>query len=177
MSTEFGETVAKNYTAKLPDEELKERIINFFKEQSMCTLATCKENIPRATPLECFADGLTLYISADPGTKVENVKANPMVAIAMCNQIHPDWSGDNWKTHKSIQLVGKATLLEPDDPENIRAKKEVIKWQAFVAALGWDTSQPRKGWVIKVEPKRIEYFEMALMLKGYAGKQVWQAST
>jgi len=175
MSTEFGEVVAKKLTKQLPKEEIGELISNFFKEQAMCTIATCKENIPRATPLECFAEGLMLYISADPGTKVENVKANQMVAIAMCNQIHPDWSGDNWKAHKSIQLVGKATLLEPNDPENLRAKKEVIKWQAFVAALGWDTSEPRRGWVIKVEPKRIEYFEMALMLRGYAGKQVWEA--
>jgi hypothetical protein len=175
MSTEFGEVVAKKLTKQLPKEEIGELISNFFKEQAMCTIATCKENIPRATPLECFAEGLTLYISADPGTKVENVKANQMVAIAMCNQIHPDWSGDNWKAHKSIQLVGKATLLEPNDPENLRAKKEVIKWQAFVAALGWDTSEPRRGWVIKVEPKRIEYFEMALMLRGYAGKQIWEA--
>ena len=175
MSTEFGEMVAKKLTKQLPKEEIEELISNFFKEQAMCALATCKDNIPRATPLECFADGLTLYITADPGTKVENVKANPMVAIAMCNQIHPDWSGDNWKAHKSIQLVGKATLLDPDAPENLRAKKEVIKGQAFAKALGWDTSQPSRGWVIKVEPQRIEYFEMALMLKGYAGKQIWEA--
>jgi len=173
--TEFGEMVAKKVKKQLSKEEMEERISSFFKEQAMCTLATSKDDVPRATPLECFADGLTLYISADPGTKVENVKANPMVAIAMCNQIHPNWSGDNWKAHKSIQLVGKATLLDPDDPENLRAKKEVIKWKAFVAALGWDTSQPSKGWVIKVEPKRIEYSEMALMLKGYAGKQIWEA--
>ncbi len=176
MSTEFGELVAKNYTAKLPNEEVRELISNFFKEQAMCTLTTCKENVPRATPLECFAEGMTLYITADPGSKVENIKVNPMVAIAMCNQIHPEWSGDKWKAHKAIQLVGEATLLESDNPENLRAKKEVIKWQAFVAALGWDTSQPPKGLVIKVEPKRIEYFEMALMLKGYAGKQIWEAS-
>ena len=173
--TEFGDMVAKRLTEQLPKEEIEERISNFFKEQAMCTIATSKNDVPRATPLECFADGLTLYISADPGTKVENVKVNPNVAIAMCNQIHPDWSGDNWKTHKSIQLEGKATLLEQDDPENLRAKTEIIKWQAFVSALGWDTSQARRGWVMKVEPTRIEYFEMALMLKGYAGKQIWEA--
>ena len=157
--TEFGDMVAQKIKKQLSKEEMEERISIFFKEQAMCTLATSKDDVPRATPLECFADGLTLYISADPGTKVENVKANPMVAIAMCNQIHPDWSGDNWKAHKSIQLVGKATLLDPDDPENIRAKNEVIKWQAFVTALGWDTTQPRRGWVIKVEPQRIEYLK------------------
>jgi nitroimidazol reductase NimA-like FMN-containing flavoprotein (pyridoxamine 5'-phosphate oxidase superfamily) len=173
--TEFGDMVAKRLTKQLPKEEIEERISKFFKEQAMCTIATSKNDVPRATPLECFAEGLTLYISADPGTKVENVKVNQNVAIAMCNQIHPDWSGDNWKTHKSIQLQGKATLLEQDDSENLRAKTEIIKWQAFVTALGWDTNQPRRGWVMKVEPKRIEYFEMALMLQGYAGKQIWEA--
>ena len=173
--SEFGDLVAKKLTAKLPPEELKERIQRFFKEQSKCSLSTCRNNIPRATPLECFADGLNLYISADPGQKVENVKVNPVAAISMCNQINPEWSGDKWKTHKAIQLVGKAVLLGPDDPENIRAKTKIIHWQAFVAALGWDTSAPRKGWVIKVEPTRIEYSEPALMLKGLSAKQIWEA--
>jgi nitroimidazol reductase NimA-like FMN-containing flavoprotein (pyridoxamine 5'-phosphate oxidase superfamily) len=176
MSTTFGELVANNYTAQLSNEELRECIFNFFKEQTMCMIATASsDGQPRATPLEFFAEGMTLYISADPGAKVENLKVNPKVGIAICNQINPDWSGDNWKTHKSVQIVGDAMLLEPDDPENTRAKKKVIKWQAFSAALGRDTSQPTKGWVIKVEPKKIEYFELALMVKGYAMTQVWEA--
>lgn len=177
MSTELGELIAKKYTAKLPDDDLKERICNFFKEQTMCTLATSLGDTPRATPLECFAEGLTLYIFGDPGTKIKNIRANPKVSIAICNTLQPDWSGDNWKRHKAAQITGEATILEPDNPENIRAVKEVIRWQPFVAALGWDVSKLPRGLVIKVEPKVIEYHEDALMLEGYALKQIWQAPT
>ncbi len=177
MSTEFGDLVVKKLTAKLPDAELRERIINFFKEQTMCVIATCKENVPRATPLEYFSDGMTLYISTDPGTKIENIKVNAMVSIGIFSTLHPDWAGDNWKRNKGAQITGEATILGPDDPENIRAKKEVIPWKRFVSALGWDISKLPKGLVVKVEPKKIEYRENALMLKGYATKQVWEAST
>lgn len=177
--TEFGELIAKRLTAKLPEDKLKERINSIFKEQTMCTIATASaDGQPRATPLECFADvtdGLTLYIFADPGTKIENIKVNPKVSIAICNQIKPSWKGDDWKKHKAAQITGVATILEPDNPESIHARKEVIHWQEFVGALGWDTSEPPKGLVIKVEPKKIEYSESALMLEGYSSKQVWEA--
>lgn len=176
MSTEFGDLVAKRFTAKLPNDELRERITSFFKEQTMCVLATCKENVPRATPLEYFSDGMTLYMSTDPGTKIENIKANPRVSIGIFSILNPDWAGDNWKRNKGAQITGVATILKPDDPENIRAKNEVVPWKRFVSALGWDTSKPPRGVVVKVEPEKIEYRENALMLKGYAVKQIWEAS-
>jgi len=177
MSTEFGQVVAKKLTAKLPEDRLKDRIATLFKEQTMCTIATASsDGQPRATPLECFAEGMKLYIFADPGTKVENIKVNPKVSIALCNQIKPSWRGDNWKGQKAVQITGVATILGPDNPESIHARKEVIKWQEFATALGRDISEPPKGWVIKVEPKKIEYSEAALMLEGYASKQVWEAS-
>ena len=173
---EYGELVAKKLTAKLPEDKLKERISNFFKEQTMCTIATASsDGQPRATPLECFAEGMTLYIFADPGTKIENIKVNPKVSIAICNQLKPSWSGDNWKVHKAVKITGVARLLGPDDPENIRAMKEVIPWQEYVGALGWDISEPPKGLVIKVEPKKIEYTENGLMAEGYSSRQVWEA--
>ena len=95
---EFGDLIAKKIREKLPEDKLKERIATIFKEQTMCTIATANSGgQPRATPLECFAEGLTLYIFADPGTKIENIKVNPKVCISMCNQIKPSWQGDNWK--------------------------------------------------------------------------------
>ena len=55
---EYGELVAKKLTAKLPEDKLKERIATIFKEQTMCTIATASsDGQPRATPLECFAEG------------------------------------------------------------------------------------------------------------------------
>ncbi len=58
---EFGDLIKKGLTAKLPEDKLKERIATLFKEQTMCTIATASsDGQPRATPLECFADGMTL---------------------------------------------------------------------------------------------------------------------
>lgn len=68
-----------------------------------------------------------------------------------------------------------ATILQSDNPESIRARKEVIRWQEFVSALGRDTSEPPNGLVIKVVPSKIEYSESELMLKSYSYKQIWEA--
>ncbi|HEY88001.1 MAG TPA: pyridoxamine 5'-phosphate oxidase family protein [Dehalococcoidia bacterium] len=174
--TEYGELIAKKLTAKLPEDKLKERIATMFKEQTMCVIATASsDGQPRATPLECFAEGITLYIFADPGTKIENIKVNPKVSVTICNQLKPSWKGDDWKTHKAIKITGLATILEPDEPESIHTRKEVIHWQEFVGALGRDTTEPPKGLVIKVEPKKIEYSESELMTEGYSSKQIWEA--
>ncbi len=174
--TELGDLIGKKLTAKLPENELKEHIATLFKEQTMCTIATASsDGQPRATPLECFADGMTLFIFADPGTKIENIKVNKKVSISVCNQINPSWKGNDWRNHKAAQITGVATILEPDNPESIRARKEVIHWQEFVGALGWDTSEPPEGLVVKVVPTKIEYSASELMCEGYRTKQIWEA--
>jgi nitroimidazol reductase NimA-like FMN-containing flavoprotein (pyridoxamine 5'-phosphate oxidase superfamily) len=173
---EFGDLIAKKLSAKLPEDKLKEHIATLFNDQTMCTIATASsDGQPRATPLECFAEGMTFYIFADPGTKIENIRVNPKVSISVCNQIKPRWKGDAWKGLKAAQITGVATILQPDDPESIRARKEVIRWQEFVSALGRDTSEPPNGLVIRVVPSKIEYSESELMLKGYSAKQIWEA--
>jgi len=173
MSTELGELVAKRYTAKLPDDNLKERICNFLKEQAMCTLATSLGDIPRATLLEYFSEGTTLYINGDPGIKIRNIQANEKVCITVYNMVHPDWLSDDWKSIKAARITGEATVLEPDDTESIQARKEIIEWQPFAQALGRD-EPPKGSRVIKVEVKEIDYYEFALMLEGYIARQVWQ---
>jgi nitroimidazol reductase NimA-like FMN-containing flavoprotein (pyridoxamine 5'-phosphate oxidase superfamily) len=176
MSTELAQLVAKKYTAKLPDDELKERICNFLKEQKMCTLATCKEDVPRATPLEYFSEGTTLYIAPDPGTKIVNIAANPRISVGIFNDVNPDWPGGAWKRIKGVQITGEATLLTPDDPEYAHAMK-VYNWEPFLKALGRnkdDAFKPAR--MIKVEAKKIEYLEIALLMEGYASQQVWEAS-
>ena len=173
---EFGDLIKKGLKAKLSEDKLKERIATLFKEQTMCTIATASsDGQPRATPLECFADGMTLYIFADPGTKQENIKVNPKVSISMCNQLKPSWAGDNWKGQKAAVITGVATILEPDDPESIHAKKEVIQSEEFVAALGMDINDFTGTRIVKVEIKKIEYSESELMVQGYSSKQIWEA--
>jgi len=174
MSTELSELVAKRYTAKLPEDKLKERILNFLKEQTMCVIATCKDNVPRATPLEYFSEGTTLYIAPDPGTKLVNIAANPKVSIGIYNYVHPDWPAGDWKRTKGVQISGEAKLLTPDDPEYAHAI-EVYNWEPFFKALGRTLADgPKPERMIKVEAKKIEYREGALMLEGYASGQVWE---
>jgi nitroimidazol reductase NimA-like FMN-containing flavoprotein (pyridoxamine 5'-phosphate oxidase superfamily) len=174
--TELGDLMAKKLSAQLPEDKHKERIAMFFKEQTMCTIATASsDGQPRATPLECYADGMTFYIFADPGIKIANITVNPKVSISICNQINPRWKGDAWKGIKAAQITGVATILQPDDPESLRARKEVIRWQEYVSALGKDTSKPPHGLVLKVVPSKIEYSESELMLDGYCVKQIWEA--
>jgi hypothetical protein len=174
MTSELGELVAKNYTKKLPENELKERILKFLKEQAMCVIATCKDDIPRATPLEYFSEGTTLYIAPDPGTKIVNIGANPRISVGIFNNVHPDWPAGDWKRTKGIQITGDAMLLIPGDPEYTHAM-EVYHWEPFLKALGRTKDDgPKPGNMIKVEAKKIEYREGALMLEGYASAQVWE---
>jgi len=176
MSTELSQLVAKNYTAKLPDNELKERILKFLKEQTMCVIATCKENVPRATPLEYFSEGTTLYIAPDPGTKIVNIAANSRISVGIFNDVNPDWPGGAWKRTKGVQITGEAKLLTPNDPEYAHAM-EAYNWEPFLKALGRTKANgPKPEKMIKVEAKKIEYREGALMLEGYASGQVWEVS-
>jgi nitroimidazol reductase NimA-like FMN-containing flavoprotein (pyridoxamine 5'-phosphate oxidase superfamily) len=174
--TQLSELIAKKIKDQLPKDQLEHRIATFFREQTMCTLATSSPDSPRATPLECFPDGLTLFIMGDPGRKIGNIRTNPRVSIAICNQLNPSWIGESWKTHKAAQITGEAKILDPDDPERIRALREVVKFDDFLTGLDLDREAiPSSTAVIKVMPLKIEYSESALMLEGYSRKQVWEA--
>ena len=94
-------------------EEIEKGILRFLDESSTkktrpgtpCTLATSRDNIPRATPMSFYNDGLTLWMSGDPGGKMENIRANPDVSVAIYS-LH-----DRSKENRSIMLKGKASLV------------------------------------------------------------------
>jgi len=69
-------------------------------------LATCHKNMPRATALEFFNEGLTLYILGGPGGKIANIKRNPRVSAFIYEQ-----PLDHSVCQKSLQIFGKAELL------------------------------------------------------------------
>ena len=52
MPGKFYQLMRTRALKKLPKDELIERILNFLKTQTMCSLCTCRNNVPRATPLE-----------------------------------------------------------------------------------------------------------------------------
>ncbi len=175
MTTEIARLTALKITKELPPNELKARILDFFKEQTMCTICTSKDDEPRGTPLEYFNKDMNLYIIADPGVKVRNIRANPRVCVSMYNNLDPDWPTEVWRTIKAAQITGEATLITPEHPEYDEAL-EVYHWEPYAIAYGRDPKErPRIPHLIKVVAKKIEYQEPALLSKGYARRQVWEA--
>lgn len=181
MSGELGEALAQKVTTKMPREQLEQYIANTLKKQTMCTLVTSKGDIPRGTPLEYFSDGLTLYIAPDPGTKTKNLKVNSNVGISIYNNVSPDWEND-WPIVWGMQITARGELFEDGALEHARGR-EVIDFKAFFRALGRaapmfmdeDTKLSKRRKVLKVTPSKIELFELGLIDKGFAHRQVWRA--
>ncbi|MFC2031936.1 pyridoxamine 5'-phosphate oxidase family protein [Chloroflexota bacterium] len=174
MSGEFGKAIAQMVKTKMPQEQLEEHIANTLKKVTMCTLCTSRDDSPRGTPLEYFSDGLTLYISPDPGVKTKNLKVNPNVSVSIYNSVHPDWEND-WLTLWAMQITGKGLMLKDDDPEYEHAQK-LFRFEEFYRALGVDDAEWQKGrLILKVTPSKIELREYALMTEGFDRRQVWQA--
>ena len=52
----------KKETVPMPREQLEAHLTEFIHSHNVCTIATCSDNIPRATALEYEAEGMVLYI-------------------------------------------------------------------------------------------------------------------
>lgn len=91
-------------------------------------LATSRNDMPRATPLEFFNEGLTLYIFGEGGGKTTNIKHNENVCAAIYEQpMHHD------VLQKSLQIFGKAQLISAKDNEQL-FKDKARKWNMYAVA-------------------------------------------
>ncbi|MFC2069038.1 pyridoxamine 5'-phosphate oxidase family protein [Chloroflexota bacterium] len=167
MGNEILELLRKKVTAQMLRDQLEQYIVKFLKSHNMCMLATAKDNVPRATPIEYYSDGTTVYMIGDPGNKLDNIRSNPQVSIG----IHDPLTG--WLSVKGAQITGEATLITEDNPEHLEAMK-IYKWWELGKELGQD-KPPSGRIIIKIEAKKIEIVEIALKQRGYAARQVWEA--
>ena len=94
---------------RMPQRDLRKRIIEFLEGQNMCVLATCSNDVPRATPIEYHSKGLTMYFVGEPGTKLKNMKNNPNVSIG----IFLPYTG--WDSVKGAQITGKAKIISREE--------------------------------------------------------------
>ena len=86
-------------------------------------LATAANNRPRATVLEFFNEGLTIYIWGEPGGKIANIKRNPSVSAVIYEQ-----PLNHGRFQRSIQLFGKAELITVrNNPRLFRARAKQWK--------------------------------------------------
>lgn len=91
-------------------------------------LATSYKDKPRATPLEFFHEGLTLYIFGEGGGKIANIKRNHNVSAAIYQQ-----PMKHNIIQKSLQILGKAFIINmKNNPRLYKAKAR--KWNMHVVA-------------------------------------------
>ena len=76
-----------------------------LKHGLACVLCTVHNNEPRATPIDFFADGMTLWCAGEPGLKIRNIRSNQKVAVGI---YHPM---DHSVLNRSLQIHATATLI------------------------------------------------------------------
>ncbi len=91
-------------------------------------LATSHNDEPRATPLEFFHEGFTLYIFGEPGGKIANIKRNSKVCAAIYQQ-----PLDHSKVQRSLQVWGTAELISVRNDKKLYMEK-VKKWNMLEVA-------------------------------------------
>jgi nitroimidazol reductase NimA-like FMN-containing flavoprotein (pyridoxamine 5'-phosphate oxidase superfamily) len=158
--------------AKMEPDRLREHIVRFLQANNICVLATCRDDVPRATPLEYWADGTTLYVVADYGTKVKNLEANPRISVGIANVTYTDWT--DWARVAGVQITGRPSFVDPKSAEYEQAMR-VYKWQHYADAAEFDPKAKITRRFIKIEAEKIELRDLGLLREGYSRKQVWEA--
>ncbi len=148
-----------NIGRELGRQELEHLIVDLLEEQSLCVIATCSDNLPRASTVEYFPITTVLYILTEGGVKVENIIRNPNVSIA----IHAPFAG--WQTVRGIQITGTAEIGK----RGSRVYKEGL--DAFNRRRGQIGTVPDIMSIIKVKPRKIEYIDTTLGNRGFKVRQ------
>jgi nitroimidazol reductase NimA-like FMN-containing flavoprotein (pyridoxamine 5'-phosphate oxidase superfamily) len=76
-----------------------------LKHGLACVLCTVHAGMPRATPIDFFVDGMTLWLAGEPGLKIRNIRSNPKVAVGVYHPV------DHSALNRSLQINGTATLI------------------------------------------------------------------
>jgi uncharacterized pyridoxamine 5'-phosphate oxidase family protein len=151
-------------TKTMPHRELENYIFQFLSENNMCVLATCYDDIPRATPMEYHAKGITLYFVGEPGTKLKNLASNQNVSIG----IYLPYNG--WDSAKGAQITGKATIILRNTVE-FNESLEAYQWEKTAKEFNLQEF-PESLQIIRFDPSKVELIDMSLKKKGYSSRQV-----
>jgi len=152
---------------RLPDDELWSRIERTLTLENMGVLATCGQGGPIASPIEFYAEGLTVYMYPQPGSpKIKAMRENPRISFA----VHAPMVG--WASIRGAQLFGRAELLEPHGPDWKRGMT-IYRWEASALQLGRTVDDPPQGHLLRLDPDKVVYTEHWLRRDGYAPRQIW----
>ncbi len=97
-----------------------------IKHGNALVLATSYKDFPRATAVEFFNEGLTIYIFGEPGGKIANIKRNDNVSAFIYEPT------DHSKFQRYLQIFAKAELITlKNNAKLFRAKAR--KWGLYTA--------------------------------------------
>ena len=163
VEKEYDAMLEKNFVEKLKikknrlsPEALKDRIIAFLEENPICTLATCSHNLPRSTPVRFRSKGLTIYILAEGGMKIKNLRENPHVSVSL----YGEYSG--FQSVKGLQLWGTAEIINPEDGERYLEANSIVNLQGRedLKDLGIENIRHNMK-AIKITIERARYLSIA----------------
>ena len=143
----------KNFSSAKAFEKI---LLKFLKEQNVLHLSTCKNNLPRTTPLEYRLHGLTFYILSEGGGKFNNLKVNKNVSFSIAAPYHP--KKDFWGS-KGVQAWGKSNVYSmKTNPRRFKDALKKMKVYESMKELGIKELPPQINFrVIEITPDRITY--------------------
>jgi hypothetical protein len=162
VEKEYDAQLEKNFVEKLKIKkkrlskvELQNAVLTFLKENTICTLATCSNNIPRSTPVRYRSSDFTIYILAEGGMKIKNMRENPLVSVS----IYGDYSG--FQSVRGLQMWGKAEIINPDAGESYLEANRIVNLEGRkdLKDLGIDTIKHNMK-AIKITIERARYLSI-----------------
>ena len=155
---------------KMARADLEERIARTLTLTNLGMLGTIGKDGPIVSPLEFYAEGLSVYIFPQPNSpKHRAIKRDPRVGFAVANPMA------GWVSARGAQLFGTGQLLDPGTPEWEHGMT-IFRWQNSTAELGRPLDERPNGQLLLIEPDRVVYTEHWLRKYGYAPRQIWRRS-
>lgn len=142
--------------------EFEEIIARFLLTHNVLHLATCKEDMPRCTPLEYWSRGLDVFVVSEGGGKIPNLKANPNVCYAISEPFFPQ---EDFFGCVGLQVWGISSLFKRnDDPkrfEEIFQHSHYFKNPEGMRSQGIDLANtPINFNVISIQPTKLRYLNL-----------------
>lgn len=133
--------------SQMSGEELREHIEGFMMEHRSASLATCKDNIPRSSPVQYFmGKDLNVFITSAGGEKFDAIAKNPNV----CLLVNTEYI--NYRRIKGVQVFGKA-VTSMEDPELFTESKVYCPEPCYME------HEKDRLKIIKIIPEKIVYLD------------------
>jgi general stress protein 26 len=143
----------------ITEKEFENAVVEYLSTHNVLHLCTCRDNEPRATPLEYFNNGLTVHIFSEGGGKFANLKVNPKVSYSISDPYDP---AQDFMGAVGLQVWGTAAVFKKnDDPARFQSIHQFSRNAEALKKHGIDQMAAAVNFnVITIEPTKIRYLDM-----------------